>query len=163
MKMAALQLMQQKAIKDNKTEAPAITDAPGGDAETVPTQTNAAEASTGSTDQADGSAAAAASHTETDGEENPSKLATNGPIVLSPTQNGECKSPLAGKELEESIPGLAQAKELAETLVAEDGSCIGRSTFTPNLQPGQCGETTNVFYWVNSWVWANSLRVSSLK
>uniref|UniRef100_A0A8C5H269 Clustered mitochondria protein homolog n=1 Tax=Gouania willdenowi TaxID=441366 RepID=A0A8C5H269_GOUWI len=27
-----------------------------------------------------------------------------------------------GKELEESIPGLAQAKELAETLVAEDGS-----------------------------------------
>uniref|UniRef100_A0A672JIY2 Clustered mitochondria protein homolog n=1 Tax=Salarias fasciatus TaxID=181472 RepID=A0A672JIY2_SALFA len=63
MKMAALQLMQQKANKDcNKTDAPAITD------------------------------------------------------------NGECKSPLEGKELEESIPGLAQAKELAETLVAEDGS-----------------------------------------
>uniref|UniRef100_A0A672JJJ1 Clustered mitochondria protein homolog n=1 Tax=Salarias fasciatus TaxID=181472 RepID=A0A672JJJ1_SALFA len=58
MKMAALQLMQQKANKDcNKTDAPAITD-----------------------------------------------------------------SPLEGKELEESIPGLAQAKELAETLVAEDGS-----------------------------------------
>uniref|UniRef100_A0A8C5H2A7 Clustered mitochondria protein homolog n=1 Tax=Gouania willdenowi TaxID=441366 RepID=A0A8C5H2A7_GOUWI len=36
--------------------------------------------------------------------------------------NGEYKSPLEGKELEESIPGLAQAKELAETLVAEDGS-----------------------------------------
>lgn len=137
MKMAALQLMQQKAIKDNKTEARAITDAPGSDAETVQTQTNTAEASTGSTDQADGSAAAA-SHTETDREENPSKLATNGPIVLSPAQNGECKSPLAGKELEESNPGLAQAKELAETLVAENGSCIGRSTFTPNLQPGQC-------------------------
>uniref|UniRef100_A0A7N8X0F5 Clustered mitochondria protein homolog n=1 Tax=Mastacembelus armatus TaxID=205130 RepID=A0A7N8X0F5_9TELE len=59
MKMAALQLMQQKANKDsNKTETP----------------------------------------------------------------NGACKSPLEGKELEESIPGLAQAKELAETLVAEDGS-----------------------------------------
>uniref|UniRef100_A0A8P4KPQ9 Clustered mitochondria protein homolog n=1 Tax=Dicentrarchus labrax TaxID=13489 RepID=A0A8P4KPQ9_DICLA len=60
MKMAALQLMQQKANKDTKTDTP----------------------------------------------------------------NGECKSPLEGKELEESIPGLAQAKELAETLVAEDGSCI---------------------------------------
>uniref|UniRef100_A0AAX7T5Z5 Clustered mitochondria protein homolog n=1 Tax=Astatotilapia calliptera TaxID=8154 RepID=A0AAX7T5Z5_ASTCA len=40
------------------------------------------------------------------------------------TANGECKGPLEGKELEESIPGLAQAKELAETLVAEDGSSI---------------------------------------
>uniref|UniRef100_A0A4W6DKT6 Clustered mitochondria protein homolog n=1 Tax=Lates calcarifer TaxID=8187 RepID=A0A4W6DKT6_LATCA len=63
MKMAALQLMQQK------------------------TQTTAA----------------------TDSEENSSKPATNGPLE-------------PGKELEESIPGLAQAKELAETLVAEDGS-----------------------------------------
>uniref|UniRef100_A0A669BGM6 Clustered mitochondria protein homolog n=1 Tax=Oreochromis niloticus TaxID=8128 RepID=A0A669BGM6_ORENI len=36
----------------------------------------------------------------------------------------ESKGPLEGKELEESIPGLAQAKELAETLVAEDGSSI---------------------------------------
>uniref|UniRef100_A0AAQ5YAR5 Clustered mitochondria protein homolog n=1 Tax=Amphiprion ocellaris TaxID=80972 RepID=A0AAQ5YAR5_AMPOC len=70
MKMAALQLMQQKANKDsNKTDTPSIT-------ETSETST-------------------------------------------------ECKadtSPLEGKELEESIPGLAQAKELAETLVAEDGS-----------------------------------------
>uniref|UniRef100_A0A7N8XT16 Clustered mitochondria protein homolog n=2 Tax=Mastacembelus armatus TaxID=205130 RepID=A0A7N8XT16_9TELE len=67
MKMAALQLMQQKANKDsNKTETPAIT---------------------------------ATSETST-----------------------ESTSPLEGKELEESIPGLAQAKELAETLVAEDGS-----------------------------------------
>uniref|UniRef100_A0A7N8Y075 Clustered mitochondria protein homolog n=1 Tax=Mastacembelus armatus TaxID=205130 RepID=A0A7N8Y075_9TELE len=63
MKMAALQLMQQKANKDsNKTETPAIT---------------------------------ATSETSTES---------------------------TGKELEESIPGLAQAKELAETLVAEDGS-----------------------------------------
>uniref|UniRef100_A0A665W0I3 Clustered mitochondria protein homolog n=1 Tax=Echeneis naucrates TaxID=173247 RepID=A0A665W0I3_ECHNA len=58
MKMAALQLMQQKANKDTKTDTP----------------------------------------------------------------NGECKSPLEGKELEESIPGLSQAKELAASLVAEDGS-----------------------------------------
>uniref|UniRef100_A0A8D0D393 Clustered mitochondria protein homolog n=1 Tax=Sander lucioperca TaxID=283035 RepID=A0A8D0D393_SANLU len=73
MKMAALQLMQQKANKDAKNDVPAITET----AET-PSESN----------------------------------------------NGECKSPLEGKELEESIPGLAQAKELAETLVAEDGSCI---------------------------------------
>uniref|UniRef100_A0A8P4KSX6 Clustered mitochondria protein homolog n=1 Tax=Dicentrarchus labrax TaxID=13489 RepID=A0A8P4KSX6_DICLA len=64
MKMAALQLMQQKANKDTKTDTPAITET-----------------------------------SETISESN-------------------------GKELEESIPGLAQAKELAETLVAEDGSCI---------------------------------------
>uniref|UniRef100_A0A7N8YGP7 Clustered mitochondria protein homolog n=1 Tax=Mastacembelus armatus TaxID=205130 RepID=A0A7N8YGP7_9TELE len=69
MKMAALQLMQQKANKDsNKTETPAIT-----------------------------------ATSETSTEKNSS-------------------DPLEGKELEESIPGLAQAKELAETLVAEDGS-----------------------------------------
>uniref|UniRef100_A0A672ZD78 Clustered mitochondria protein homolog n=1 Tax=Sphaeramia orbicularis TaxID=375764 RepID=A0A672ZD78_9TELE len=72
MKMAALQLMQQKANKETKTDVPAITENAN-----TPTET---------------------------------------------TQNGECKSPLEGKELEESIPGLAQAKELAETLVAEDGS-----------------------------------------
>uniref|UniRef100_A0A667X717 Clustered mitochondria protein homolog n=1 Tax=Myripristis murdjan TaxID=586833 RepID=A0A667X717_9TELE len=74
MKMAALQLMQQKANKDtNKTSS---SDAPA-----LPT-------------------------TETS----------------ETTQNGECKSLLEGKEAEESIPELAQAKELAESLVAEDGS-----------------------------------------
>uniref|UniRef100_A0AAX7VP26 Clustered mitochondria protein homolog n=1 Tax=Astatotilapia calliptera TaxID=8154 RepID=A0AAX7VP26_ASTCA len=57
-------------------------------------------------------------------EENSSKPTTNGPVDPTATQNGECKGPLEGKELEESIPGLAQAKELAETLVAEDGSSI---------------------------------------
>uniref|UniRef100_A0A665W0Q0 Clustered mitochondria protein homolog n=1 Tax=Echeneis naucrates TaxID=173247 RepID=A0A665W0Q0_ECHNA len=66
MKMAALQLMQQKANKDTKTDTPAIT-------ETSETST-------------------------------------------------ENISPLEGKELEESIPGLSQAKELAASLVAEDGS-----------------------------------------
>uniref|UniRef100_A0A8C4EAB8 Clustered mitochondria protein homolog n=1 Tax=Dicentrarchus labrax TaxID=13489 RepID=A0A8C4EAB8_DICLA len=68
MKMAALQLMQQKANKDTKTDTPAITET----SETI-SESNAA----------------------TDGEETSS-----------------------------NIPGLAQAKELAETLVAEDGSCI---------------------------------------
>lgn len=136
MKMAALQLMQQKANKDTKTEASAITDAPGSDADTVQTQTSAAEDATGSTKQTD-SSAPAASQTQIDRGENSSKLATNGPLDLTATQNGECKSPLAGKELEESIPGLAQAKELAETLVAEDGSCIGMSKLSP--EQVRCG------------------------
>lgn len=132
MKMAALQLMQQKANKDSKTEAPAITDAPGTDAETVQTQSSAAEDAEGSTNQSDSSASVAAqTQTQTDRGENQTKPATNGPIELTAAQNGECKSPLAGKELEESIPGLAQAKELAETLVAEDGSCIGMSKMSP--------------------------------
>lgn len=130
MKMAALQLMQQKANKDTKTDASAIADAPGSDADAVQTQSGAAEDAAGSTNQTD-SGASAASQTETDRGESSSKLATNGPVDLTATQNGECKSPLAGKELEESIPGLAQAKELAETLVAEDGSCIGMSQMTP--------------------------------
>uniref|UniRef100_A0AAQ4QE72 Clustered mitochondria protein homolog n=1 Tax=Gasterosteus aculeatus aculeatus TaxID=481459 RepID=A0AAQ4QE72_GASAC len=52
------------------------------------------------------------------------KPTMNGVLEPAAAVNGECKSPLEGKELEESIPGLAQAKELAETLVAEDGSCI---------------------------------------
>uniref|UniRef100_A0A667X357 Clustered mitochondria protein homolog n=1 Tax=Myripristis murdjan TaxID=586833 RepID=A0A667X357_9TELE len=76
MKMAALQLMQQKANKDtNKTSS---SDAPA-----LPT-TETSESSSITT-------------TET----------------LTDTN---------GKEAEESIPELAQAKELAESLVAEDGS-----------------------------------------
>uniref|UniRef100_A0A4W6DN20 Clustered mitochondria protein homolog n=1 Tax=Lates calcarifer TaxID=8187 RepID=A0A4W6DN20_LATCA len=71
MKMAALQLMQQKANKDTKTDTPAITET---------------------------------SETSIENNEDTSQTQTT------------------GKELEESIPGLAQAKELAETLVAEDGS-----------------------------------------
>ncbi|KAG9332172.1 hypothetical protein JZ751_015708 [Albula glossodonta] len=51
---------------------------------------------------------------------------TNGSVSPSAmaTENGECASPLEGKEAEESIPGLAQAKELAQSLAAEDGSGI---------------------------------------
>ncbi|XP_071353349.1 clustered mitochondria protein homolog isoform X1 [Trachinotus anak] len=133
MKMAALQLMQQKANKDTKTDRPAITEtsetSTENNADTSQTQTtksdspNATDVSTDSTSQTDNSTSAA-SQTATDSEENSSKPATNGPLDPAATQNGECKSPLEGKELEESIPGLAQAKELAETLVAEDGSGI---------------------------------------
>uniref|UniRef100_A0A3B3VB02 Clustered mitochondria protein homolog n=1 Tax=Poecilia latipinna TaxID=48699 RepID=A0A3B3VB02_9TELE len=75
MKMAAIQLMQQKANKDSsKTDVPAIA------------ETSATDGGVGS------------------------------------TQTAAAQAPLEGKELEESIPGLAQAKELAETLVSEDGS-----------------------------------------
>ncbi|KAI1894016.1 hypothetical protein AGOR_G00129650 [Albula goreensis] len=51
---------------------------------------------------------------------------TNGSVSpgAMATENGECASPLEGKEAEESIPGLAQAKELAQSLAAEDGSGI---------------------------------------
>uniref|UniRef100_A0A4W6DN04 Clustered mitochondria protein homolog n=1 Tax=Lates calcarifer TaxID=8187 RepID=A0A4W6DN04_LATCA len=133
MKMAALQLMQQKANKDTKTDTPAITETSETSIEnnedTSQTQTTASdspdatEVSTDSTNQTD-NCTPAASQAATDSEENSSKPATNGPLEPATTQNGECKSPLEGKELEESIPGLAQAKELAETLVAEDGSGI---------------------------------------
>lgn len=138
MKMAALQLMQQKANKDTKTETPAITETseqtPQNDTEPNTTQTSGSgsEASTDSTEQAKDNGTDTPA--ETDKEENSLKPTTNGPVDLTTTtQNGECKNPLAGKELEESIPGLAQAKELAETLVAEDGSCIGMFKKTPKL------------------------------
>lgn len=140
MKMAALQLMQQKANKDAKMNIPAITETAEtpseSNADTTQTQTttsdppSATEVSTDSTSQTENNTSAA-SQAATDGEENSSKPATNGPLEPAATQNGECKSPLEGKELEESIPGLAQAKELAETLIGEDGSCIGTSKNTP--------------------------------
>ncbi|XP_067364454.1 clustered mitochondria protein homolog isoform X4 [Channa argus] len=134
MKMAALQLMQQKANKDsNKTDTPAITETSETPTEsstdTAQTQsttsdsTDATEVSTDCTSQTD-SSTSAASKAATDGEGNSSEPTTNGPQDPAATQNGECKNPLEGKEFEESIPGLAQAKELAETLVAEDGSGI---------------------------------------
>lgn len=151
MKMAALQLMQQKANKDTKTDTPAITETSETSIEnnedTSQTQTTASdspdatEVSTDSTNQTD-NCTPAASQAATDSEENSSKPATNGPLEPATTQNGECKSPLEGKELEESIPGLAQAKELAETLVAEDGSGIGTSKKKPQkAKPGQRRES----------------------
>lgn len=136
MKMAALQLMQQKANKDIKTDVPAITAeaASENSADAAQTQTPASDPPTeteasSTTDGPVQTDSPAAQQPETDGDS--SKPATNGPLDLTATQNGECKSPLEGKELEESIPGLAQAKELAETLVAEDGSCIGMSQKSP--------------------------------
>lgn len=117
MKMAALQLMQQKANKDSKTDLPAITKVSDSTADSTQTPEATQEAASATEQVKDNGA--------TDPEEISSKPTTNGPVELAVTQNGECKSPLAGKELEESIPGLAQAKELAETLVAEDGSCVG--------------------------------------
>ncbi|XP_028274941.1 clustered mitochondria protein homolog isoform X1 [Parambassis ranga] len=130
MKMAALQLMQQKANKDsNKTDTLSITDTSEtpteSNADADQTQTTATDSSnaTDSTSQTDNSTSAA-SQTAADGDENSVNPVTNGPLAPAATQNGECKNPLEGKELEENIPGLAQAKELAETLVAEDGSGI---------------------------------------
>ncbi|KAM7413274.1 hypothetical protein PAMA_020587 [Pampus argenteus] len=130
MKMAALQLMQQKTNKDTiKSEIPAITETSEttteSNADTTQTQTTASDSpSAPSTEVSADNSTSTASQAATDEEENISKLATNGPLDPAATQNGEYKSPLEGKELEESIPGLAQAKELAETLVAEDGSGI---------------------------------------
>ncbi|XP_068441029.1 clustered mitochondria protein homolog isoform X2 [Clinocottus analis] len=131
MKMAALQLMQQKVNKEAKADIPAITETAEAPSEsnadatqaTASESPSATEVSTDSTSQAE-SNTSATSQAPTAGEENSSKPATNGLVEPTATLNGECKSPLEGKELEESIPGLAQAKELAETLVAEDGSCI---------------------------------------
>nr|XP_057936568.1 clustered mitochondria protein homolog isoform X1 [Doryrhamphus excisus] len=120
MKMAALQLMQQKA---NKNEMPAITQTSETETnadtkQTAPSDSSSAQVSTDSSVQTDSNPGV------TERDEKPSNAATNGPLEPTATQNGECKSPLEGKELEESIPGLAQAKELAETLVSEDGAGI---------------------------------------
>uniref|UniRef100_A0A4W5P9I5 Clustered mitochondria protein homolog n=1 Tax=Hucho hucho TaxID=62062 RepID=A0A4W5P9I5_9TELE len=106
MKMAALQLMQQKANKESKmsdAEPTTETDSPSA----ATTITNASQA--------------------TPTEDVVPTVTTNGPLVPVATaiQNGLCESPLEGKaEAEDSIPGLAQAKELAESLAAEDGSGI---------------------------------------
>ncbi|XP_029923064.1 clustered mitochondria protein homolog isoform X3 [Myripristis murdjan] len=144
MKMAALQLMQQKANKDtNKTsssDAPALPTTETSESSSITTtetltDTNADAAqmqkpasdalqapATEGADQTDGSTSATSQTTTANAED--SKPAANGPLEPTATQNGECKSLLEGKEAEESIPELAQAKELAESLVAEDGSGI---------------------------------------
>ncbi|KAM9317995.1 clustered mitochondria protein homolog isoform 3-T4 [Pholidichthys leucotaenia] len=134
MKMAALQLMQQKANREsNKADTPTITEAsetPKESKSDMDTTQNAArdcstatDMSTDSTNQTD-DATTVASQSITHSEESSLKPSINGPLNPTGTQNGECKGPLEGKELEESIPGLTRAKELAETLVAEDGSGI---------------------------------------
>uniref|UniRef100_A0AAZ3RGX5 Clustered mitochondria protein homolog n=1 Tax=Oncorhynchus tshawytscha TaxID=74940 RepID=A0AAZ3RGX5_ONCTS len=115
MKMAALQLMQQKANKESKMA-------------TLTENNKAAPKAEQSTETDIPSAAAttmtASQATPTEDNVVPT-VTTNGPLVPVATaiQNGECESPLEGKA-EDSIPGLAQAKELAESLAAEDGSGI---------------------------------------
>ncbi|XP_062328802.1 clustered mitochondria protein homolog isoform X1 [Osmerus eperlanus] len=145
MKMAALQLMQQKANKENKVAALTETSSPALEAPPAPLLTDTPESSTDSSEtstetltesNADATAAPTeaapktaqldGTHTTPTQEAATTTTTTNGPSepVATATQNGECESPLEGKEPEDSIPGLAQAKELAESLVAEDGSGI---------------------------------------
>ncbi|XP_046891507.1 clustered mitochondria protein homolog isoform X1 [Hypomesus transpacificus] len=146
MKMAALQLMQQKANKENKVAALPETSSPALKAPPAPLLTDNPESSTDSSEtstetltESNADAAAAppteaapkaaqpdGAHTTPTQEAATPTTTTNGPSepVATATQNGECESPLEGKEPEDSIPGLAQAKELAESLVAEDGSGI---------------------------------------
>uniref|UniRef100_A0A8C8CI36 Clustered mitochondria protein homolog n=1 Tax=Oncorhynchus tshawytscha TaxID=74940 RepID=A0A8C8CI36_ONCTS len=76
MKMAALQLMQQKANKESKLATLTENSSPGAAVPALPS---------------------------------------------TETPDASCESPLEGKA-EDIIPGLAQAKELAESLAAEDGS-----------------------------------------
>ncbi|XP_024133650.1 clustered mitochondria protein homolog isoform X2 [Oryzias melastigma] len=119
MKMAALQLMQQKANKDsNKSDVPSITetsDTPTEtSADTNQTQTaaaealNATEASTNSTSQSDGSTPAA-SQTETQKEESSSKPTVIGCLESAATQNGECKSPLEDPKSREVVLNACRA------------------------------------------------------
>ncbi|XP_022058258.2 clustered mitochondria protein homolog isoform X2 [Acanthochromis polyacanthus] len=117
MKMAALQLMQQKANKDSsKADAPAITETSETSteckADTAQTQTtatdscNATEVSTDGTNQTE-NATSAASQAET--EENSLKPATNGPLDPAATQNGECKSPLEDPKSREVVLNACKA------------------------------------------------------
>lgn len=139
MKMAALQLMQHKANKDSKLSA-----LPENAAETESKPASVPEASENASEAA---APILVLPTSSESTQTPeaaepqqatatedSAVTANGTISLGtdePTgpegQNGGCASPLEGKEALESIPGLAQAKELAESLAAEDGAGIGTS------------------------------------
>ncbi|XP_067364453.1 clustered mitochondria protein homolog isoform X3 [Channa argus] len=119
MKMAALQLMQQKANKDsNKTDTPAITETSETPTEsstdTAQTQsttsdsTDATEVSTDCTSQTD-SSTSAASKAATDGEGNSSEPTTNGPQDPAATQNGECKNPLEDPKSREVVLNACKA------------------------------------------------------
>lgn len=152
MKMAALQLMQQKANKDaNKTAdtmnqlALPTTDTTENSSETItPTPTPNSDATKEQVSPTDAPTVEQTNGLDaplmtTTTEDLPKTLVNGVHEPVSP-QNGQCESPLAGKETEETIPGLAQAKELAESLVAEDGSGIGTSSISPSAawtEPGQ--------------------------
>ncbi|KAM3615340.1 uncharacterized protein V6R79_000642 [Siganus canaliculatus] len=119
MKMAALQLMQQKANKDAKTDIPAITETSetpiDSNADTTQTQTepvpespSATELSTDGTSQTDNSASTA-SQEATGEEEKCSKPTTNGPVDLTATPNGECQSPLEDPKSREVVLNACKA------------------------------------------------------
>ncbi|KAF7700037.1 clustered mitochondria protein homolog isoform X1 [Silurus meridionalis] len=135
MKMAALQLMQHKANKDGKAAAlPENTTAEPGSTPASATEASvnvaetAAPTSVSPTSPKSTQTPEAAEPQQATATEN-SAVTTNGTLGADePTgpehHSGGCDSPLEGKEALETIPGLAQAKELAESLAAEDGSGI---------------------------------------
>ncbi|XP_017288872.1 clustered mitochondria protein homolog isoform X2 [Kryptolebias marmoratus] len=115
MKMAALQLMQQKANKDsNKTDAPAITETSEAESNSDTTQTqitatdssNASQVPTDGTGQTDNGTD---SQMATESEENSSKPTTNGPAEHAGAQNGECKSPLEDPKSREVVLNACKA------------------------------------------------------
>lgn len=112
MKMAALQLMQQKANREAKANIPAITEtaeAPSeSGADTTQTQTTASD-SPSATEASTDSNASAASQAATAGEENSSRPATNGLVEPAATLNGECKSPLEDPKSREVVLNACKA------------------------------------------------------
>ncbi|KAG7282509.1 hypothetical protein CRUP_020224 [Coryphaenoides rupestris] len=106
------------AENSSETTAPTTTLTPTSDSDTTKEQVSPTDAPM--VEQING---VDAPPTTTTTEESPKPLINGVHEPVGP-QNGQCESPLGGKEAEETIPGLAQAKELAESLVAEDGSGI---------------------------------------
>ncbi|XP_077467620.1 clustered mitochondria protein homolog isoform X2 [Stigmatopora argus] len=109
MKMAALQLMQQKANKEaNKNEKlPAITQT--SETETSSGATRATESDSGTQDSTDGQVQKDSKHSATDENESLSKAVTNGPLSATATQNGECKSPLEEPKSREVVLNACKA------------------------------------------------------
>ncbi|XP_029923063.1 clustered mitochondria protein homolog isoform X2 [Myripristis murdjan] len=129
MKMAALQLMQQKANKDtNKTsssDAPALPTTETSESSSITTtetltDTNADAAqmqkpasdalqapATEGADQTDGSTSATSQTTTANAED--SKPAANGPLEPTATQNGECKSLLEDPKSREVVLNACKA------------------------------------------------------
>lgn len=147
MKMAALQLMQQKANKD-KTAALHDTSTADVESESKPQALEASEKVPDNTPSSpstssestltpdDSEATTVSENSASENQEASDDLKAQVPTTNSngthepsapERQNGGCDSLLEGKEADEIIPGLAQAKELAESLAAEDGSGIGTS------------------------------------
>ncbi|XP_014904003.1 clustered mitochondria protein homolog [Poecilia latipinna] len=110
MKMAAIQLMQQKANKDSsKTDVPAIAETSATDGGVGSTQTAAAQASANSTDPTDNNSTSAAPQMAPESEESSSKPTTNGPVDPTGPQNGECRSPLEDPKSREVVLNACRA------------------------------------------------------